>query len=172
MKKWILLAAASGVVVVLAVWLAIWAKPEEVPFRVIEQGYSLVSPSGFPRPEPEPSLIILASPEEMRLVQPYTFPEPLAKTIEQVDFQKYFVILAIRVRTQGGVITNVTRRSASVVITTTDLMVGPGNYVMEEWTWPYQVALIEKTSAWGQEVRFFLKRETQGTAGEAIHFIP
>lgn len=147
-------------------------QPKDIPFIVLEIGHSLSDPARSPSARTEPSLIILSSQEEMMLVEPLTFPEALAKTIKQVDFQTSFVILAQRGHAAGGEITKVTRQAGIIVITTTDRVAGPGNYVREEWTQPYEVIQIDKGSGWGQEIRFILQRETQGIVGEATHFIP
>jgi len=164
-------AAAVLGLVGFSAWAYFALRPQEVPFVLLEEGASLAVPPGLARPL-EPGLIILASQEDMQLVQPYTFPEPLANRIQALDFEKNFVILAQRSQKAGGLITLITRQAGTVLILTTDIPFGPGNYVLETWTQPYELILIEKNSAWGQEIHFVLRRETQGLVGEASHFVP
>ncbi len=173
-RKYFWLVLLGGLIIISAAVLFYRSiQPQVIPFVVLETGYSLIDPARSPSTRTEPSLIILSSQEEMLLVDPLIFPEALAKTIKQVDFQKSFVILAQHGHAEGGLITKVTRQaSTTIVITTTDMTAGPGNYVKEEWTQPYEVIQIDKGSGWGQEIRFILQRETQGIVGEATHFIP
>ena len=56
----------------------------------------------------------------MSLVEPLIFPEPLARFIEQVDFQKSFVILGQHGHAEVGLVTKVTRQGRTIVISTTD----------------------------------------------------
>jgi len=139
---------------------------------LLEEGAALAVPAGISRTEPEPGLIILTNQQDIQLVQPYTFPEPLANRIQAIDFEKNFVILAQHSQKAGGLITRITRQAGTVLILTSDIPFGPGNYVQEAWTQPYELILIEKNSAWGQEIRFVLRRETQGLVGETSRFIP
>lgn len=145
---------------------------QEVPFTVIEEGISLVAPDQASRQPSEPLLLILTSVEDVKRINPWGFPESLAEKISQVDFQKSFVILVLRSHAGGGLVNRLTRRGNEIEITTTDLVVGPGSYVLEGWTQPYEVIRVDKAAGWGREMCFVLMRETQGAAAETTHFIP
>ncbi len=163
---------AMIVIVFSTVFLYFSSQGQTVPFTILEEGYSLVKPGTTPDQTPEPDLIVIASQEEMQQVEPLTFPEPLAMAITQVNFQRSFVVLVRRGHPEGGKITQVTRHADTVVIATTALSIGPGNYVDIGWTQPYVVVQIDKVGAWGQEIRFILQREGLGKIGETVHYIP
>ena len=149
-----------------------FGQPQVIPFVVVEEGYSLIGPTGFPRQEPDPPLIVIASPEAMTLPSMLAFPEPLAERLKQVDFSESFVVLVHRGHPNRGLVKEVTRQQEKVVITTYDVTGGPGNYVIEGWTQPYEFIRIDKQDKWSRQIRFVLQRETQGVLGEAVHFIP
>jgi hypothetical protein len=158
---------------VLAFALHQFPRPRIVPFTVIEEGYSLVAKGDSPRQESEPAIIVVASPEDLHLPVWLTLPESLAKRLEGIDFAQSIVILARRGQQQdSGIIQKVEQQCDKVIIHTNDLIIGPGNYVIEGWTQLYEVISITKESLPYRNVRFVLQRETQGNGGETEAFIP
>jgi hypothetical protein len=160
-------------ILVSAIAIYQFTKPITISFEVIEPGYSLIAPRRLPRQEPEPPLIIIASPEDMQLPSNLAWPEPLAMQLKGIDFKQSVVILARRGR-QGdsGTIQKVERQQDTVVIRSNDLVIGPGNYVSDGWTQPYEAIAMHKEASWNKTIHFVLQRETQGMAGEIHHFVP
>lgn len=150
-----------------------FTRPMVISFTVVETGYSLIAPQGLPRQEPEPPLIIIASPEDMQLPAKLAWPEPLATKLKGIDFKQSIVILVRRGRQDNsGIVQNVMRQQNTVVIRTNDLVIGPGNYVRDGWTQPYEVIAVNKEINWNKTIHFVLQRETQGLAGESNHYVP
>ena len=170
--KKIVIAIIMGLIFVVFIIVHQSNQPQDIPFSVFEEGYSLVAPPGFPQREPEPQLIIIASQEDMDLPSMLAFPEPVAERMMLVDFRKSFLILVHRGHPDRGLVKAVARQRDKVFITTYDVIAGPGNYVVEGWTQPYEFIKIDKGDKWDEQIRFILQRETQGVLGEAVHYIP
>ena len=171
-KRLILPVIIGGLILSVIIAAYRFGQPRVIPFVVVEEGYSLIAPTGFPRQEPEPLLIVIASPEDMALPSMLAFPEPLAERMKKIDFSKSFVLLVHRGHPERGLVKEVARQRETIFITTYDVMAGPGNYVVDGWTQPYEFIRIDKQDKWSKQIRFVLQRETQGVLGEAVHFIP
>jgi len=170
--KGIVAIVLSGLILITIIAILQFTQPHAISFSVVESGYSLIAPTGLPRQEPDPLLIIIANPEDMVLPAMLKFPESLAERIKQMDFSKSFVILVIRGHPERGLVKEIVRHQETVIITTYDIEVGPGNYVLPNWTQPYEIIKIDKEGMWGKQIRFVLQRETQGILGEVKHFVP
>jgi hypothetical protein len=162
----------SGLILVALGIVFLLTQSQDVPFNVIEESISLVAPDQTSHQPSEPLLLILTSIEDVQLMNPWGFPELLAEKISQVDFQKSFVILVLRSHAGGGLVNRVTRQGNEIVITTTDLLIGPGNFALEGWTQPYEVIQVDKDTGFVGEMYFILQRGTQGVAAETTHTIP
>lgn len=65
---------------------------ERLEYSIIEEYSPLVVPTGSSRPE-DPPLIIVAARKELQLPRGLRFPEQLMTSLEQIDFDKNFLIL-------------------------------------------------------------------------------
>jgi hypothetical protein len=168
----IVMVTITGLVLAALVVIYHTSRPRPISFSVIAEGYSLIIPAGFPRSEPEPSLMIIAGSEDVKQSSMFVFPEPLEEKIAHTDFKTSFLLLVRRGHPDRGLVKMITKQQARVVITAYDLVPRPGNYVVEGWTQPYQVIRVDKNGGWGKPIRFVLQRETQGTSDECVHFVP
>ncbi len=170
MKKVIL--AFGGLIALVIAIIYLLSRPQNIRFTILEKGYSLIAPKGFPRQWQEPNLIIIARTEDLVLPYQIEFPEPITSQLNQIDFKKSFVVLVHRGHPDRGLVKEVAKQQGTIIITTYDVEAGPGNYVLDGWTQPYEFIAIDKVSNWNQQIHFILQRETQGFLGETDHFIP
>ena len=143
------------------------SSPTPIHFTIFEAGYSLNAPMGTL--DQEPFLIILASQKDMMLPSGYTFAQPLLDRLKEIDFSKSFLIRVLRGHPDRGLVKEVVRKKDDIIITTYDVVVGPGNYATRGQTQPYEFIKIDKGDRWGKQLRFVLQRETQGVLAIMLH---
>ncbi|MCC6957334.1 MAG: hypothetical protein IT316_11120 [Anaerolineales bacterium] len=122
-----------------------------------------------------PDLLIIASPDE--IIHPASgiqYPEYMMETFKEVDFNKSFVVLHLVGQIpDNGKITEIVRRGNTVRIKLQSFSVGPGNYMLPDFTLPYQITEIEKNRvSWGNNINFILEVEDGDILTQERHYIP
>jgi hypothetical protein len=140
-----------------------------ITFTVVEEGYSL----GRTKDIPDPLLIIMASSGDLILPTGLTLGEELAAKISSIDLHQYFLLFVWRPRSPNRpIVEKITRQQDNIIVTLRDGVAMPGNYVLPEWTQPYEIVQVDKAGNWNRNIHFVLKYETQGVFVEKTHFIP
>jgi hypothetical protein len=168
----IIIAVIMGLVFVVVIDVLQSGQPQTIPFSVFDEGHSLIVTNDFHHRETDPPLIIIASQDDTNLPSDLEFPEPLADRIRQIDFENSFLILVDIGFPARETVKSVARKQEKVFITTYDAPLGMGNYILEEWTQPYEFIKIDKDDTWGGQFHFILQGVTRKVHGETIHFIP
>lgn len=144
-----------------------------LPFKVLVEKapFLVVSPEN----QSMPDLIIIASPDEMVPPAPgVQYSEIMTETLKGVDFNKSFVVLHLVGQIpDNGKITKIIRRGNTVRIKLQSYSIGPGNYMLKDFTFPYQITEIEKNEAsWGNDMNFILEVEDGDILTQEQHYIP
>ena len=148
------------------------ADQQALPFSVLVQASSFreVSP---PQQEP-PNLFVIASQEE--IVPPiaeFRFPNDMLDQLNSINFNTSFAVLfMVGQIAEANIITEITREKEQVFIKLVDTSVGPGNYILEGYSTPYQLVAVEKTGNWNQDIEFILEDETGNLLSSTVHHIP
>jgi hypothetical protein len=138
----------------------------------------LVTASSFrevspPQQEP-PNLMVIASREE--IVPPiaeYSFPDNTLDQLDRINFDTSFAIMfMVGQIANAKVISEITRANEQVFIKLADTSVGPGNYILEGYSTPYQLVAIEKAGNWNQDIEFILEDENGNQLVSTTHYIP
>jgi hypothetical protein len=121
-----------------------------------------------------PSMIVIASLDE--IVPPakgVNYPGNLITLLNQIDYEKSFVIFFMVGQVQGeGILDRVTRSGSEVTVWLYEFSVGPGNYEIEGFTMPYQMITVGKTGTWGDTIHFQILTNQNDIVTEIDHYIP
>jgi hypothetical protein len=126
--------------------------------------------------QPEPDFFIIASRDE--IVPPgsgLSFLPGTLERIEQVDFSRSFVAVFLVGQIPGnGTVDEVVRSGDTVTIQLGPYSVGPGNYVLEEYTAAYRYVAITKQGTWNRDVLFLLRAKVgdRDWLRQTSHYIP
>jgi hypothetical protein len=137
---------------------------------IIEKAPFLVTGPGN---KPLPDLIIIASPDEIVPPTPVVeYSEAMIESLKSVDFDKSFVVLHLVGQIpDNGTIEEVVRKGNTVYIKLISYSVGPGNYMFENFTLPYQITSIEKEGTWGEMIHFILEVNGGDIVAQDQHYI-
>jgi 3-dehydroquinate synthase class II len=106
-------------------------------------------------------------------VEGLKYPETIETLLKQVNYNQIVVALVLKEQIpDSGLTEEVVRQGNQVIIRTKAWQVGPGNYVLEDYTWPYQIIAINKDGTWAQEIHFILERGAEGPVADLKHFVP
>jgi hypothetical protein len=121
-----------------------------------------------------PDLFIIASKDEFTPPTNYVdFYASTRQTLESVDYDSSFVIFNVVGQIpNNGEIAKFVRRGSTVTIVLKSYSVGPGNYGIEGFTYPYQITVVTKNGGWGKEINFVLEVEGGDIMDQEKHFVP
>ena len=93
--------------------------------------------------------------------------------LNSINFDTSFAVLfMVGQIAEANIITEITREKEQVFIKLVDTSVGPGNYILEGYSTPYQLVAVEKTGNWNQDIEFILEDETGNLLSSTVHHIP
>lgn len=144
-----------------------------LPFNVLAEKapFLVVSPDN----QSVPDLMIISSPDEIVPPTPgVQYPEIMMKTLKAVDYNKSLVVLHLVGQIpDNGKITKIVRTGNTIRIKLQSFTVGPGNYMLKDFTLPYQITEIEKNDAsWGNDMNFILEVEDGDILTQEQHYVP
>lgn len=132
---------------------------------------SVVSPSS----QSVPDMLIIASPAEIIPPAPgVQLTNVMLDSLSEVDFAQSFVVFhQVGQIPENGRINEIVRRGNTIRIKLQSYSVGPGNYAFREYTFPYQITVVEKSgTGWGEEMNFILEVDNGDVLAQAQHYIP
>jgi hypothetical protein len=93
--------------------------------------------------------------------------------LESVDFESSFVIFNLVGQIpNNGEIAKIVRRGSIVTIVLKSYSVGPGNYYIEGFTYPYQITVVTRDGSWEKEINFVLEVEGGDILAQEKHYVP
>jgi len=127
--------------------------------------------------DPESGFFIIASRDE--IVPPgsgLSFSPSTLERLEQVDFDQSFVAVFLVGQIPGnGAVDRVIRSGDTVAIWLKSYSIGPGNYVLEEYTLAYRYVSVTKKGTRNRDLQFLLRVEEAGKdriLQQTSHHIP
>ena len=101
------------------------------------------------------------------------YPQEALDLLTSVDYDKFFVVLLIsEPRLKDSIVRQVIRKGNKVSVLLYERTIGPGNYVLDDWTLPYNFIVIEKAGVWGENVHFNIRSAQNEVLNKIDHYIP
>lgn len=146
----------------------------ELSFETIAQGDGFYTGRGYG--EEEPSILVIANVDEID--EPgldVLFPTELADQLRQLDYNRFFAILALQgLKPQGGysvTVQRIVRQDDQINVYAEFTSPEPGTRRIQAFTSPYHLVAVSKQGEWGQQMNFVLVTDSEEVA-ETSHFIP
>lgn len=119
--------------------------------------------------------MIIQNQEAIESLTSYGFEinEETNQILTNVDYNQYVAIFVKRGHIEGsGVVREVIRSGDQVIIRTEDIAVRPGEYVLADYSSPYQLISVEKVGDWNRNIEFVLERENGRIVNQVNAFVP
>jgi hypothetical protein len=122
---------------------------------------------------PDPALIVIATLDEVVPPDGLQFAPVVQAELERIDFGKALVILYPVGQIPGNAtLDGITRQGNQVQIRLKSFSAGPGNYVVEGYSTPYQLIVMDKSGAWNREIEFEIVAPDGTVLAHGKHFVP
>jgi hypothetical protein len=122
-----------------------------------------------------PNLMIIQNQGAIESLTSYGFEinEETNQILTNIDYNQYVAIFVKRGHIEGsGVVREVIRSGNQVIIQTEDIAVRPGEYVLADYSSPYQLISVEKVGDWNRNIQFILERENGRIVNRVNAFVP
>jgi hypothetical protein len=144
--------------------------------RKKELSYELIYDTALSRENyktPWPRLIIIAKSDETTPPPGLDFTPETYQLLREIDFDRNFLILWNRdCIVDSSTVKDIVRDNQTVIIRISPKVMHPGNIILPDWTWPYQLNLVRKDGEWDQDIKFIAEDTDGRILEDIVHFIP